>query len=192
MKFHTIQAASAKPFSRSRRSLAMALLVASFLLTAPFSDVSAAWGGGYKACLKTKIADVSHLTITEGAEALGLSVLVSVLPDAVADLLDSSEGITVFAPTDEAFGNIPGDILSAIAADEAVLTKVLAYHVSPKKVDPRRAWRIRKVDTLAEQTLFVSRSRAQPTINQSKAECQGYRTANGLVWVIDSVLLPQF
>ncbi len=150
------------------------------------------WRGGHLTCAKTKIADASHLTITEGAAILGLNVLASVLPAEVAELLDTSEGITLFAPTDEAFGNVPADILDAIASDEEVLTTVLAYHISPNEVDPRRAFFIRKADTLAGQPVFLNRSRSGPMVNQSEVECQGYRTANGMVWLIDSVLLPQF
>jgi uncharacterized surface protein with fasciclin (FAS1) repeats len=110
----------------------------------------------------------------------------------VANLLDTSEDITVFAPTNEAFANTPPDLLSLIAGDEGVLTTILAYHVVPKKVDPRKVRYIRKYDTLAGQTLFASRDRKSPMVNQSQVDCQGYKTANGLVWVIDSVFLPQF
>ena len=181
---------SDNPSRKLLRFTALGLLFAPPLLLMPAKEAPAAWGS--KACLKTKTADVSHLTITEGAEALGLNVLVSVMPEAVAELLDSSENITVFAPTDEAFGNIPEEILTPIVSDETLLTTVLAYHVSPKKVDPRRAFWVRKIDTLAEQKLFASRNRGEPMVNNSNVHCQGYKTANGLVWVIDSVLLPQF
>lgn len=46
--------------------------------------------------------------------------------------------------------------------------------------------------TLAGQILFASRDRKSPMVNQSQVDCQGYKTANGLVWVIDSLFLPQF
>ncbi|MES9991938.1 MAG: fasciclin domain-containing protein [Candidatus Thiodiazotropha sp.] len=160
-----------------------------FLFT---TSANAGWRGGYFKCAKTDIIDVRPATITEGAVSLGLSTLAAVLPMDVAELLDTSEGITVFAPTDEAFGNIPGDLLTLIASDEDILTTILAYHVVPKEVDPRRVRYIRKYDTLAGQTLFANLSRSGPMVNQSEVDCQGYRTANGLVWVVDSVFLPQF
>ncbi|MES9969594.1 MAG: fasciclin domain-containing protein [Candidatus Thiodiazotropha sp.] len=171
-------------------SLFGSLLMVMLLLST--TAANAGWRGGYFKCAKTEIVDVRPATITEGAVTLGLSTLAAVLPADVANLLDSSEGITVFAPTDAAFGNIPGDLLTLIASDEDILTAILSYHVVPKEVDPRRVRYIRKYDTLAGQTLFASRDRKGPMINQSEVECQGYRTANGLVWVIDSVLLPQF
>jgi uncharacterized surface protein with fasciclin (FAS1) repeats len=166
------------------------LLPAMLLLTV--TSAHAGWRGGYFACAKTDIIDVRPATITEGAVSLGLTTLAGVLPVDVAKLLDSSEDITVFAPTNEAFGNIPSDLLTLIASDEGILTTVLSYHVVPKQVDPRKVRYVRKYDTLAGQTLFASRDRRSPMVNQSEVDCQGYRTANGLVWVIDSVLLPQF
>jgi uncharacterized surface protein with fasciclin (FAS1) repeats len=166
------------------------MLPAMLLLSA--TTANAGWRGGYFACAKTDIVDVRPATITEGAVALGLTTLAGVLPVDVANLLDSSEDITVFAPTNEAFANIPSDLLTLIASDEGILTAVLSYHVVPKSVDPRKVRYIRKYDTLAGQTLFASRDRRSPMVNQSEVDCQGYRTANGLVWVIDSVLLPQF
>lgn len=162
------------------------------LVSLASASAHAGWGGGFFACKKTPIADVTDLTITEGAVALGLNTLASVLPPDIAELLDSSEDITVFAPTDEAFANIPGPILAEIAGDEDILATVLSYHVTPYKIDPRKTRYIREVKTLAGQTLFVSRDRKGFDVNQSDIECQGYRTKNGLVWVIDSVLLPQF
>jgi hypothetical protein len=61
-------------------------------------------------CSGVKIADVTELTITQGAVALELNTLASVLPNGIADLLDSSENITVFAPTDDAFAKLPADM----------------------------------------------------------------------------------
>ena len=192
MKPFNTQRPLLKRASKALQTMALTLVVAPGMLALSANNASAGWGGGYRACAKTPIVDVSDLTMTEGAVALGLDTLASILPESVAELLDSSENITLFAPTDEAFANIPQDIAAAIVGDEAVLTTVLAYHVTPKKVDPRRIFYIRKLDTLADQDLFASRNRSEPKINQSNVSCEGYRTANGLVWVIDSVLLPQF
>ncbi len=73
-----------------------------------------------------------------------------------------------------------------------VLPAVLTYHVSPGTVDPRRPL-LPEVPTLQGQTLFVEyEKRNGPQVDQSKASCTGVRTSNGTVWVIDSVLLPQF
>jgi uncharacterized surface protein with fasciclin (FAS1) repeats len=170
---------------------AIAILLTAFSIFASTS-ANAGWKGGYHVCEDTHITDVSDLSITEGAAVLELTTLASVLPPDIAELLDSSEDITVFAPTDEAFAKIPEAVLNAIASDETILKTVLSYHVSPQRVDPRKIYHPRKVDTLAGQDLFLSVSMDGPKVNQSNIDCQGYRTRNGLVWLIDSVLLPQF
>jgi uncharacterized surface protein with fasciclin (FAS1) repeats len=83
-------------------------------------------------------------------------------------------------------------VLGAIGGDLDVLTAVLTYHVVPGAADPR-ALRTGEVTTLQGQTLFTGFERGTgATVNQSVADCTAVHTTNGTVWVIDSVLLPQF
>ena len=91
------------------------------------------------------------------------------------------------------FGAIPGTVLDAIGKDLNVLTAVLTYHVVPRHVDPRKPVTV-KLETLQGQTLFAGwdRDSGATMINQSKADCTAVRTTNGTVWIVDSVLLPQF
>ena len=72
------------------------------------------------------------------------------------------------------------------------LTDVLLYHVVAGHFDPRRVFYVRSVDSLLMQDLFVKNGRKNPSINNSEIGCTGVQTDNGLVWIIDSVLLPQF
>ena len=81
-------------------------------------------------------------------------------------------------------------VLDGIIADS--LTEVLLYHVVPGQFDPRRVFYVRSVESLLMQDLFVKRGRKNPTINNSEIACGGVRTDNGLVWLIDSVLMPQY
>ena len=61
-----------------------------------------------------------------------LKTLVAAVGQAgLGDTLNSAEGITVFAPTDDAFGAIPKKTLDAVLADKKTLTKILTYHVVP-------------------------------------------------------------
>ena len=122
------------------------------------------------------------------------------LADAVvaAELASTLSGpgpFTVYAPTNAAFQRIPPAVLSAITADESLLTPVLTYHVTPGKgrnADPRLVFGTPKeVPTVQGQTVFFSRSTG-PQVNQSNVACQPVQTTNGVVWLIDSVLLPQF
>jgi uncharacterized surface protein with fasciclin (FAS1) repeats len=100
----------------------------------------------------------------------------------------------VYAPTNEAFGKIPENILKNIGdvKNSARLAQILTYHVSPGVLDPRRSILPREQGTVEGQTVFFNYGETGPQINQSNASCQAVSTNNGIVWIIDSVLLPQF
>ena len=126
-------------------------------------------------------ADLSELT---DAVLAADSAVLTTLADPHADL-------TVFAPTNEAFWAIPEDVYNGIGS-EGLLTSVLLYHVVPGYFDPRRVFYLRAVDTALGQDLYVRSSRPENFVNQSRIECTGVKTDNGLVWIINSVLIPQF
>lgn len=124
-----------------------------------------------------------------------LVTAVTLADPAVLEALSDPEALlTVFAPDNEAFAAIPDPIFGALTDpdNQGVLTNVLLYHVVAGNFDPRRVWFIRAVDSLLGQDLFVKRGRSNPTVNQSNIDCTGVRTDNGYVWIIDSVLQPQF
>ena len=64
--------------------------------------------------------------------------------------------------------------------------------VSAGTADPRRSLIPTQVKTLQGQTLYVGYDQDGASVNQSVAACKGVKTRNGTVWLIDSVLLPQF
>ncbi len=135
--------------------------------------------------------------LSELANAVVAAGLVDVLNDPHADF-------TVYAPINTAFAAIPESVLNGLlgVTDEegnlVGLQAVLTYHVaagSGSKTDPRRVFntRISEIDTVQGQSLFVSRDREGTEINQSNlVSCQPVRTTNGIVYLIDSVFLPQF
>lgn len=175
--------------TRSASTLTSFTLGAGLLLGATVADASAQ---GFKQCLKTQPVRFDG-TIVEAALATPeLSTLVDLVVAAnLVDALNAPGNLTVFAPTNDAFAAIPEPVLGAIGSDVDVLTAVLTYHVTARPADPRRSVLPREVTTLQGQTLFLDYDRA-PQVNQSTAACQGVRTDNGTVWLIDSVLLPQF
>ena len=148
----------------------------------------------YKSCQKVPIVEFEG-TIAEAALATEeLSTLVFALQTAgLVDTFLGEGNFTVFAPTNEAFGNVPGVVLDAILANNDLLTGVLTYHVTDRMRDPRYSWRAKEVKTLNGQSLFFNRGEMGAQVNNSNViGCQGIATTNGIVWLIDSVLLPQF
>jgi len=133
-------------------------------------------------------------TIVEAAIATpALSTLVDLVVTAgLAGALSQPGDLTVFAPTNAAFDAIPAPVLGAIGSDVGLLTAVLTYHVVAGPADPRTPT-TRKAATLQGQTLYTGFERGVGArVNNSVAGCTAVRTTNGTVWVIDSVLLPQF
>lgn len=150
----------------------------------------------YRECLRTPPVRF-HGTIVEAALATPeLSTLAFAVQAAgLVDVLNSDGPFTVFAPLDTAFAAIPPAILSAITADADLLGAVLTYHVlagDGRRQDPRRVIFSREKRSVLGQTVFFNRSSEGPQVNQSNVSCQGVKTDNGMVWLIDSVLLPQF
>jgi uncharacterized surface protein with fasciclin (FAS1) repeats len=144
-------------------------------------------------CLSTNIVQFDGTVVDAALATPELSTLVdAVVAAGLVDALNDADNITVYAPTNDAFGAIPGDIADAILGDIDLLTAVLTYHVSPGKTDPRRHVEALRRPTLQGQYVFYHRTGMEPHVNGAAVSCQGVNTSNGFVWIIDSVLLPVF
>ncbi|MFN9726616.1 fasciclin domain-containing protein [Acidovorax sp.] len=109
-----------------------------------------------------------------------------------AGLVDTLKGpgpFTVFAPSDEAFAKIPKATLDALLADKAALTKVLTYHVVPGKVMAKDV-KAGMVKTVQGQELKLSTS-PSVMVDQSKVVATDVAASNGVIHVIDTVLMPK-
>ena len=109
-----------------------------------------------------------------------------------AGLIDTLKGpgpFTVFAPTDAAFAKIPAEQLQALLADKAALTKVLTYHVVPGKVMAKDV-STGSVKTVEGQSLMLEVSSAGVKVNDANVIKTDIVASNGVIHVIDSVVLP--
>jgi uncharacterized surface protein with fasciclin (FAS1) repeats len=109
-----------------------------------------------------------------------------------AGLIDTLKGpgpFTVFAPTDAAFAKIPADQLNALLADKAALTKVLTYHVVPGTVMAADV-KTGAVKAVQGQALNVVASPSGVTVNNAKVVKTDIAAKNGVIHVIDTVVLP--
>lgn len=148
---------------------------------------------GLATCVSTEVTNFDGTVVDAALATPELSTLAdAVIAAGLVDALNDAENITVYAPTNDAFASIPEDILGGILADVDVLTAVLTYHVSPTQQDPRRYATPVRTDTLQGQKIFFQRSTGHARVNNSAVDCAGVQTSNGLVWLIDSVLLPSF
>ncbi|MFJ8490024.1 fasciclin domain-containing protein [Streptomyces sp. NPDC094038] len=120
-----------------------------------------------------------------------LSTLVTAVKKAgLVDTLNNAQGITVFAPTNDAFAKIPKATLDKVLADKAQLTKILTYHVVGQALAPKDLTK-GSFDTLEKAKLTTSGSGESYTVNDSaKVVCGNVKTANANVYIIDTVLMP--
>ena len=120
-----------------------------------------------------------------------LSTLVTAVTKAgLVDTLNSAEGITVFAPVNDAFAAIPPKTLKAVLKDKPTLTKILTHHVIAGQLSP---------DQLAGDARDPGRRHAdrhrlrrglQIGAENATVLCGNVPTANATVYIIDTVLMP--
>ncbi|MDZ7592367.1 MAG: fasciclin domain-containing protein [Rubrivivax sp.] len=109
-----------------------------------------------------------------------------------AGLIDTLKGpgpFTVFAPTDAAFAKIPKADLDALLKDKAKLTAVLTYHVVPGKVMAADV-KAGMVKTVQGGSLTVA-TMGGVTVDKAKVTGTDIVADNGVIHVIDSVLMPK-
>ena len=120
----------------------------------------------------------------------GLTTFRSALASAqLTNTLTGAGPLTVFAPSDAAFGQLDPAAFAAIQADPELLKKVLRYHV----VTGRRAaadLSPGKLATVEGESLTVGRAGGGPSINDGRVTQADVPATNGVLHVIDRVLLP--
>ena len=106
------------------------------------------------------------------------------------DLVSTLNGgeFTVFAPVDTAFAKIPAATVNTLKTNDALLTKILTYHVVAGQLDPMAV--VGKHPTVEKQDVTVSGSGDALKVNGANVICGGVKTANATVYLIDSVLMP--
>lgn len=132
-------------------------------------------------------------TIPQLAAAANLTTLVAAVTAAKLGATLSGAGpFTVFAPTNEAFAALPPGVLTALLkpANIADLVKVLEYHVVSREVLSTDLKNGQQIKTLEGQEVNVTIAGSDVSINDAKVKEANVFAVNGVVHVIDAVLLP--
>ena len=114
---------------------------------------------------------------------------------AAADLVGTLKGpgpFTVFAPTDEAFAKLPAGALDNLLKPENkdMLRRVLTYHVVSGKVLAADVVKLTSAKTVSGDTLAIKTSGGTVMLDKARVVKTDISTSNGVIHVIDSVLLP--
>lgn len=122
----------------------------------------------------------SFKTLVQAVTAAGL-----------VDTLSGEGPFTVFAPTDEAFAKLPEGTLETLLANPDQLTKVLTYHVVSGKVMAADVVKLTKATTVQGQDVTITVDGEAVMVNDSKVTTTDIEGTNGVIHIIDTVLLPQ-
>jgi len=148
-----------------------------------------AFGGAAIIAASAQQPDIPQVAIANGFETLVTALQAAELVGALA----SPNGpFTVFAPTDEAFDNLPDDLVGCLLNDIPVLTDILLYHVAEGKVLASQLSDGQEISTLldgGEVTVDI-RSNGDVLINDAMVLTTDVKASNGVVHVINQVLVP--
>lgn len=110
-----------------------------------------------------------------------------------AGLVETLKGqgpFTVFAPTDAAFAKLPAGTVEALLKDLPKLKAILTYHVVAGQVDAKDVVKLAKATTVNGQDLAIG-TLSGVTVNGAKVIKADVQASNGVIHVIDTVLIPQ-
>ncbi len=129
--------------------------------------------------LQTAAANGSFKTLLAAIETAGLT-----------STLNGAGPFTVFAPTDAAFAKIPETTLKTVLADKTKLASILTYHVIPGKVLSKEVSAMTEAKTVQGSSVAIQ-AKHDVMINNAKVTAADIECSNGVIHIIDTVLMPQ-
>jgi len=129
--------------------------------------------------------------VTTAVNAGQFKTLASLLQSAgLVDTLKGPGPFTVFAPTDAAFAKVPKATLDALAADPAKLKAVLLYHVVAGSVPAADVVKLTSAKTVNGASVSIKVQGSTVMVNDANVVTPDVMASNGIIHVIDTVLLP--
>jgi len=154
-------------------------------------------GGDHSQAAKTKAveaaAKMESMNIVQTAVAAeGFSTLVAAVKAAgLVEALSGEGPFTVFAPTDEAFAELPEGTLEALLKDKDKLTSILTYHVVEGAVMSEQVVKLDKAQTLNGQEVTIATKDDYVMVDGANVMAADIVCSNGIIHVIDKVILPK-
>jgi uncharacterized surface protein with fasciclin (FAS1) repeats len=142
------------------------------------------------------MSDTSMMDMNIAEAAMGnnkLKTLVMALQAAgLAETLKGSGPFTVFAPTDEAFAKLDASTLTTLLKPEnkEQLAMILKYHVVSGEVSAADVMKMTSAKTLEGEDLTIKVDGSTVMVNNAKVIMTDIKTKNGVIHVIDTVLMP--
>jgi uncharacterized surface protein with fasciclin (FAS1) repeats len=132
--------------------------------------------------------------IVEAAIEAGIfqTLVAAVQAAGLVETLQGEGPFTVFAPTDEAFARLPAGTVESLLLEENrdQLIAILTYHVVPGEYLAADVLSSNSLPTVQGQDLAIRLDGDTPKVNESAITQTDIRTSNGVIHIIDTVLLP--
>lgn len=189
---------SAPDSSPSKSSMAPSTSASSAAAMDPAANLVGSGCAAYAAQVPDGAGSVSGMALDPVAVAASNNPILTTLTAAVSgklnpkvDLVDTLNGgeFTVFAPTDDAFKKIDAATIETLKTDDALLSKILTYHVVQGKISPDKIVGTHK--TVQGGSVTVTGAKDALKVDAANVVCGGVMTANATVYMIDSVLMPK-
>ena len=161
--------------------LALALGLAAPMVMAAPSATKAAQGRTQADIVDTAVAAGQFNTLAAALKAAGL-----------VDTLKGNGPFTVFAPTDAAFAALPAGTVENLLKPEnkEQLIAVLTYHVVPGKVTADKVVNLKEAGTVNGKSLAIRTANGAVMIDGARVSTADVAASNGVIHVIDKVLIP--
>jgi uncharacterized surface protein with fasciclin (FAS1) repeats len=141
--------------------------------------VMPASAGGNKDIVDTAVSAGKFTTLAKALQAAGL-----------VETLKGSGPYTVFAPTDEAFAKLPAGTVESLLQNPEQLRAVLLYHVVAGKVTAKDVVKLDTAKTAGGASVDITARNGGVMINNAKVVMADVMASNGVIHVIDTVLIP--
>jgi uncharacterized surface protein with fasciclin (FAS1) repeats len=140
----------------------------------------------------------SAANIVETAKGAGTfnTLLAAAQAAGLADALANGKNLTVFAPTDEAFAKLPAGTVESLLKPENKdkLVAILSYHVLPRELMsnqlPKGPIHVRTLKAKGDRTLAIAKNMGGVTVDSANVVKADIMADNGVIHVIDTVMLP--
>lgn len=181
-----------KPFALACASAAL-IFSSSQVFAGDYSDKYSK-KAEYKEAKKTEYTKIKKDIVDTAASNEKFSTLVAAVKAAgLVDTLKSDGPFTVFAPTNAAFEALPEGTLDNLLKPEGrdQLVAILKYHVVPGKVAAKDVVKLSTAETALGRNVDIKIKNDEVMVNDAKVVMTDIKTSNGIIHVIDTVILPE-
>jgi uncharacterized surface protein with fasciclin (FAS1) repeats len=129
--------------------------------------------------------------VTTAVDAGMFKTLATALTEAgLIEALQGKGPFTVFAPTDDAFAKLPKGTVEGLLKDKEALKKILLYHVVSGNVMSNDVVKLSEATTVEGSKVKISVKDGNVMINDAKVTTADVKASNGVIHIIDTVILP--